>query len=139
MTTSPTIAPLVLVVDDIEDNRDLLITYLAYDGFRVDDASDGLEALAKLARRRPDLIVMDLAMPGMSGLEAIRVIKSDPRTSDIIIIALTGEPSSDDFTQVRAAGAAAVLQKPCVPKELLASIRTHLVERAETDPRTSVA
>src|SRR4051812_10784055 len=82
----PTTSPLVLVVDDLEDNRDIYGTYFEYAGFRVARAEDGEQALAKVTVEKPDLIVMDLCMPQMDGWEATRMLKSNPRTKGIVIV-----------------------------------------------------
>ena len=119
-------APLILLVDDIEDNRDLYATYFTYAGYRVEQARDGDEALAKVAREKPHLIVMDLAMPILDGWEATRIVKSNPRTQDIIVIVLTGHTTPEDLARARAAGADEVCTKPCYPHDLLGKIRVLL-------------
>lgn len=110
--------PYVLVVDDIDDNRDLYVSYFKYAGVEVDEACNGEEALTKVAQRQPDLIVMDLAMPRVDGWEATRLVKSNPRTKHIIVLVVTGYASKEDLTRARAAGADDVCTKPCSPKEL---------------------
>jgi two-component system cell cycle response regulator DivK len=117
------------VVDDLEDNRHLYATYFAYAGFRVAVAEDGEEALARVAKEKPDLIVMDLSMPRMDGWEATRLIKSNPRTKDIIVVVVTGHATTDDLHRARAAGADAICTKPCLPQDLLAEARTLLAKR----------
>jgi CheY-like chemotaxis protein len=82
--------PLVLIVDDFEDNREMYAEYLSYSGYRVEQASDGEQAVELAQRIRPDVVVMDLSLPVMDGWEATRRLKSDPRTRNIPVIALTG-------------------------------------------------
>jgi CheY-like chemotaxis protein len=119
-------APSILVVDDIEDNRDLYAAYFEYAGFRVDQANDGEEALAKIARRKFDVVLMDLAMPRLDGWEATRLIKSNPRTKDIVVIVVTGHLTPDDLTRARAAGADEIRAKPCMPDDMLRLVRSRL-------------
>src|SRR2546430_2241223 len=83
-------APLVLVVDDYQDAREMVAEYLAYTGFRVAEARNGAEAIEKAQSVSPDLILMDLSLPVMDGWEATRRLKADARTKKIPIIALTG-------------------------------------------------
>jgi two-component system, cell cycle response regulator DivK len=82
--------PLVLVVDDSEDNREMFTEFLSFSGFRVAQAATGREALDQAFQLLPDLILMDLSLPELDGLEATRQLKSDGRTKRIPIVALTG-------------------------------------------------
>ena len=83
-------APLILVVDDYQDAREMYAEYLQFSGFRVAEARNGNEAVEQALSLRPDLILMDLSLPGMDGWEATRVLKADERTKNIPIVALTG-------------------------------------------------
>ncbi len=128
MVSSATAAPaspgaLVLVVDDYEDNRTLYATVLADAGYTVEEAVNGQEALDKIAKNRPAIIIMDLSMPILDGWEATRRIKSNAQTSEIIVIALTGHATNYGLQRAREAGADAVLAKPCLPSDLLALVR----------------
>jgi two-component system cell cycle response regulator DivK len=105
--------PLVLVVDDFEDARELYAESLSEAGFRVQQARDGQEALDAIA----------LSKPVLDGWEATRRIKSDASTSAVIVIAITGHGTEDGLQRATAAGADAVLQKPCVPRVMLAHVR----------------
>lgn len=116
--------PLVLVVDDFADNRELYASTLAAAGYQVEQAENGQEALDFIGRRRPGVVVMDLSMPILDGWEATRRIKGDPETSDIIVVALTGHGTNFGLQRAREAGADAVLTKPCVPDDLLALLRS---------------
>jgi two-component system, cell cycle response regulator DivK len=116
------VTPLVLVVDDFDDNRLLYVTTIADAGYAVDEATNGQEALDKIGSKRPAVIIMDLSMPIIDGWEATRRIKEDPRTADIIIIAVTGHATNYGLQKAREAGAEAVLTKPCLPEDLLRTI-----------------
>jgi two-component system cell cycle response regulator DivK len=124
--------PRILLVDDFPDNREMYALYLEYAGFEVAEAATGYEALAQAFAQIPDLIVMDLSLPGLDGWEATRRLKSDPRTSQIPVLALTGH-ALDGYSQgARDAGCDAFVIKPCLPEELAAEIRTLL--EAGTSP-----
>lgn len=116
----------ILVVDDNEDARDVYASYLGYAGYRVGQAENGEEALSKVQHLKPDLIVMDLAMPRLDGWEATRLLKSNPRTSDIRILVLTGQVTDDDERRARAAGADEFYAKPLLPREMLEVVRSML-------------
>ncbi len=82
--------PLVLVVDDFADAREMYGEYLKFCGFRVAEAQNGVEAIDKAKRLKPDLILMDLSMPVVDGWEATRRLKADASTKGIPVVALTG-------------------------------------------------
>src|SRR5438045_3160940 len=86
---------LVLIVDDVEDNLDAYSQYLLFRGYQVALAGDGEDALQQALKLRPDLIVMDLAMPIMDGWETTRRLRADERTQSIPVIALTGHVHDD--------------------------------------------
>jgi len=117
---------LVLLADDYADNREAYALYLRNKGFRVEEAEDGHQALDKAFRLVPDLIVMDLSMPGLDGWEATRRLKQDGRTRNIPIIALTGHALEGQSETARAAGCDRFITKPCEPAALAAEIRTIL-------------
>lgn len=121
--------PRILVVDDAEDTRILYASYLSYAGLIVEEANDGEEALALIAKTPPDLVIMDLAMPRMDGWESTRLIKSNPRTQAIRVIVVTSNAMPDQLARARAAGADEVLTKPCLPETLLGSVREVLRRR----------
>lgn len=118
----------VVVVDDVDDNRDVYAVYFEHAGFEVEEASNGEEVLTCVARRKPDVVIMDLFMPGVDGWEATRLIKSNPRTKSVVVIVVTGHATIDDIQRARAAGADDVCAKPCLPDALLAKVRA-LLER----------
>jgi two-component system cell cycle response regulator DivK len=114
--------PLVLVVDDFEDNRAMYAVYLTYSGYDVVEAGDGAEAVDVASKRLPDMIVMDLSLPVMDGWEATRRLKADPRTRHIPIIALTGHALEGHSRDAREAGCNAFLAKPCLPESLVEKV-----------------
>jgi two-component system cell cycle response regulator DivK len=124
-------APLILVVDDYEDNRSLYTRFLAYSGMRVAEAADGHEALAKARELHPDVIVMDLSLPGLDGWEATRILKKDPATAGATVIALTGHALHGHSEGALAAGCDVFLTKPCLPDQLLAEVGRVLQQRAK--------
>ena len=113
----------VLIADDTEDVRDLYAQYLAAVGFRVTTARDGETAVFAALNTRPDVVIMDLAMPRLDGIAAIRQLKSDARTRDVPVILLTGYPLKAIENGALEAGAAAFLTKPCLPEDLEAHIK----------------
>jgi two-component system cell cycle response regulator DivK len=132
-------APLVLVVEDYPDAREMYAEYLRFSGFRVDEARNGEEALAKAQESVPDVVLMDLALPLMDGWEATRRLKSDRRTASTLVVALTGHALAGHAEGARRAGCDAFVTKPCLPDELVDVIRSLLAGRAEPSsdvPRT---
>ena len=121
--------PLILIVDDFQDNREMYAEYLGFSGFRVAEAGDGHEALDKAFTLLPDLIVMDLSLPGIDGWEATRRLKSDPRSRGIPVIALTGHALSGNQRGALEAGCDAFVTKPCLPDALVAEVRRMLATR----------
>jgi two-component system, cell cycle response regulator DivK len=115
-------APLILIVDDIEDNRVLYAEYLAHHGMRVDEAVDGEDALEKIATLLPDLVVMDLSMPRLDGWEATRRIKANAEWRHIPVLVVTGHALEQDVRRAREAGCDALCTKPCLPEDLLAHV-----------------
>jgi two-component system cell cycle response regulator DivK len=121
--------PLVLVVDDAADARALYGEYLEYLGFRVETAENGAQAIQSVRREWPAIIIMDLAMPGVDGWQAIKRLKSDPLTADIPIVALSAHAFGEEPQRAREAGADLCLSKPCLPSQLARVIRALLVRR----------
>ena len=115
--------PLVLLVDDFQDNREMYAMYLEHSGMRVAEAANGHEALEQAFSLRPDLIVMDLSLPGIDGWEATRRLKADERTKGIPVLALTSHALEGFSEGARAAGCDAFVTKPCLPEQLLSEIR----------------
>lgn len=113
----------MLVVDDFQDNREMFAEFLALSGFRVAEASTGREALDRAFELLPDLILMDLSLPELDGWEATRLLKADPRTKHIPVVALTGHALADHSREAKTAGCDAFLTKPCMPDLLVSEIR----------------
>jgi two-component system, cell cycle response regulator DivK len=126
--------PLVLVVDDFQDNREMYAEYLAFSGFRVIQAANGKEALDQAFANRPDIIIMDLSLPVMDGWEATRRLKADQRTNAIPVVALTGHAMQGHSKGAIEAGCDSFVAKPCLPDQLVAEIRKML-----STPRVNAA
>ena len=107
--------PLVLVVEDYQDAREMYAAYLQFSGFRVAEATNGLEAIEKTLELCPDIILMDLALPKMDGWEATRRLKMDERTRHIPVVALTGHALAGHAEGARQAGCDSFVTKPCLP------------------------
>jgi len=131
-TTTTGEPPLVLIVDDFPDNRQMYAEYLSFAGLKVAEAANGNEALEKAGELLPDLIVMDLSLPGIDGWEATRRLKSDARTRHILIMALTGHALAGHSKGAIEAGCDAFVTKPCLPDRLLEEIRRMLATSKKT-------
>lgn len=116
----------VLVVDDHEDNRRILRDLLASAGYEVVEATTGDDGVAMAKARTPDLILMDIQLPGIDGYEATRRIKADDALRRIPLIVVTSYALSGDDAKALAAGADAYVAKPFSPRAMLAKIREYL-------------
>ena len=116
----------IMVVEDQEDNRQILRDLLAGVGYDLIEAWDGEAALTALASQRPDLILMDIQLPGIDGYEVMRRIKADPGLRAIPIIAVTSYALSGDDDKACKAGCDAYVSKPYSPRALLAKVREYL-------------
>jgi two-component system, cell cycle response regulator DivK len=121
-----TTPPMILVVDDFEDNRVMYVEYLQFQGFRVAEAVNGADAVARTIELLPALVVMDLSLPVMDGWEATRRLKSNPLTQHIVIIALSGHAEAAHAKRALDAGCDDFVAKPCLPENLLAKIEEHV-------------
>lgn len=121
-------------MDDVEDNRRIYAIFLAAAGFDVESAADGHEALAKVRALRPDVVVMDLAIPGIDGWQVTRLLKRDTRTRSIPVVALTGHALAGAEQRARQAGCDVFLTKPCLPDELRQQIE-RLLAASPSNPR----
>ena len=119
-------SPLILVVDDYQDAREMYAEYLQFSGFRVAEARNGNEAVAQAFSLRPDLILMDLSLPGMDGWEATRLLKADDRTKHIPVVALTGHALAGASEGAKRAGCDSFVTKPCLPDDLVVEVRRML-------------
>jgi CheY-like chemotaxis protein len=126
---------LVLIVDDFADNREMYSQFLEFSGFRVAEAQNGHEALEKAFALRPDLIVMDLSLPGLDGWEATRRLKADERTRATPVIALTGHALAGHSKGAMDAGCDSFITKPCLPERLLEEIKSMLKGRPDIPER----
>jgi CheY-like chemotaxis protein len=122
--------PKILVVDDEPDVVMLIATTLRGEGFDVIPAYDGLEALDKAALEKPDLIILDIMMPMMSGYEVCQQLKSDPASQHIPVVCLSSAHTPDARAQSLHVGAVTLLTKPFLPNELVAQIKRHLPTQA---------
>jgi two-component system cell cycle response regulator DivK len=116
----------ILVVEDQPDSRQIIRDMLTPTGYEITEAENGEQALAAIAKQRPELILMDIQMPILDGYEAMRRIRTDPALSSIPIIAVTSFTPSGEEKKARAAGCDDFVPKPYSPRELLAKIRQHL-------------
>ena len=121
--------PVVLVVEDDRDIADLVGRYLVKAGFVTDLVSSGREALIRLAERPPDLLVLDLMLPHVDGLEICRSVRANERTASIPIIMLTARADESERIVGLEIGADDYLPKPFNPRELLARLRAILRRR----------
>ena len=117
--SEPDSRPLILLVDDFEDALAIYGQYLDFRGYRVVVARNGEEAIAEARSHRPDLILLDIRMPGMSGIDALRVLRSDPALTETPIVALTAQALDSERVVALAAGFDEVVSKPCLPNELV--------------------
>jgi CheY-like chemotaxis protein len=128
--------PKILLVEDNEMNRDMLSRRLARHGFEVVVAIDGAQAVAMAAAESPDLILMDMSLPVMDGLEATRQVKAAPATRLTPIIALTANALVEDRERALAAGCDDFDTKPVELPRLLEKIKNQLQGAATVPPRT---
>jgi len=114
--------PVVLVADDDEDVLELVAAVLEEEGYEIETARDGLEALDRLSTRRPDLALLDVRMPGVDGVELSRRIRRNPRTRDVPVILLSALVHAKYVARGFAAGATDYIRKPFSPNELIARV-----------------
>lgn len=118
----------ILHVEDNEYNRKIVRDLLSRTSYELIEAADGEVGTALAFQKMPDLILMDVQMPKVSGLEATRKLRADPKTASIPIIAVTSFAMSGDDRRAKEAGANAYLAKPYSPRKLLSLIREFLPE-----------
>ncbi len=116
----------ILVVEDQPDNRQIIRDMLAPTDYEITEVESGEEALAAVAKQRPDLILVDIQLPIMDGYTATRQIKVDPAMRSIPIIAVTSYALSGDDEKAFKAGCDAYVSKPYSPRQLLAKVREYL-------------
>ena len=116
----------ILIVEDQEDNRKILRDLLRSAGYEPIEATSGEEGVSLAETERPDLILMDIQLPGLDGYEATRRIKANPALRQIPVIAVTSYALSGDDVKARDAGCDAYVTKPFSPRALLAKVREYL-------------
>lgn len=116
----------ILVVEDHEDNRRIMRDLLTSSGYEVIEAVTGVEGVSAAETYRPDLILMDIQLPGINGYEATRRIKANPNLEKVPIIVVTSYALSGDDIKAFEAGCDAYISKPFSPRALLAKVREHL-------------
>lgn len=125
----------ILLVEDNPVNRRLAGFLLRSQGYEVREATSALEAFEILANERPDLIVMDIQLPGMDGLEATRKLKEQPSVSDIPVIAVTSYAMKGDREKALAAGCAGYVTKPIDKNTFMGEVALRLGKKSEIEDR----
>ena len=129
MTSEDGSGATVLIVEDNLDNRIIYRTILEHAGFLVIEAEDGATGVRLVREHRPDLVLMDISIPVIDGYEATRMLKADPSTAAIPIMALTAHAMAEDRLRAAEAGCDAYLAKPAEPNHVVAEVRRLLAER----------
>ncbi|HEX8245349.1 MAG TPA: response regulator [Longimicrobium sp.] len=125
----------VLLVEDNEDNRTVYRTILEHFGYRVTEARNGEDGVRMAREQRPDLILMDISIPLIDGWEATRILKSEPDTSHIPIIALTAHALATDRQRAQEVGCDGYLAKPCEPRRVVAEVQRFIGEGTPREAR----
>jgi adenylate cyclase len=118
--------PLILAVDDLPDNLEILRLRLESQGYQVATAADGVEALQRLGELDPDLVLLDVAMPRLDGIEVVRTMRADPALNAIPVILVTAKSDTRDVVEGLDAGGDDYLTKPFEHAALLARVRSML-------------
>ena len=127
----------ILIVDDYPDALDMWAIYLRAMGYEVSTAGDGLAGLAEAERLHPDLIVLDLELPRISGFDVARRLRANPETEHIPLIAATGYSHVTQLDRARASGFDQIVVKPCDPDSLVEEIERQLHSADELDTQPS--
>jgi DNA-binding response OmpR family regulator len=130
--------PTVLVVDDEHDTAELIRDTLRSEGLRTQVAHHGRQALELIARKRPDLVILDIMMPEMSGFEVLEALARDRTTSAIPVLVLTARGEAEDARRGLALGAKRFLSKPFDLRALITEVRRHLGPQATESRRASL-
>jgi two-component system alkaline phosphatase synthesis response regulator PhoP len=123
----------ILIIDDEDDIRDILKYNLDKEGFNIDIASNGEEGLEKIKTTKPDLVILDVMMPGMDGIEVCEAIRNDPKLNQLLICLLTAR--NEDYSQIAGlnAGADDYVSKPIKPKVLVSRINALLRRKGKIE------
>jgi CheY-like chemotaxis protein len=130
--------PLVLIVDDVPKNIQLLSLILSRKNYQIAFAVSGEQTLEMLEKINPEVILLDIVMPGMDGFEVCEKIKSNPATEDIPIIFITGRAQPEDIKKGFQTGAVDYISKPFNSEELLARVKTHIELKRNQDMKDSL-
>jgi len=122
----------ILLVDDFNDGLDMYAEYLSFHGYRLALARDGEEAVRLARSEHPAVILMDLQMPVMSGVEALRILRSDEAFSGTPIVAFTAHALDAERADAIRAGFDEVISKPCLPEDLMAAVERLLTTARQT-------
>jgi two-component system cell cycle response regulator DivK len=115
-------SPLVLIVDDVADNREVYAEYLRFRGYRTLEAATGSDAISTVRRHRPAVVLLDLRLPDINGIEVSRQLRATCEGSGAKIIALSACVFPDDVAGALESGCHAFLQKPCLPDAVVSEI-----------------
>ena len=122
---------LILIVEDNEKNLKLVRDVLEVKGFATVEAGTGEDGIKLAAERKPDLILMDIQLPGISGIEALKAVRADPKTASIPVVAVTASVMQQDRKLITEAGFDGYVAKPINIKEFLEAVRNALGERKQ--------
>ena len=114
---------MVLLAEDFEDTRDVYAFYLRREGFTVHDLPDGRQVLSLAVELQPDVVVLDISLPGVDGYALAAALRAHPLTARIPIVVLSAHAYPEDEKRAREAGATAFLRKPCLPAELAETLK----------------
>ena len=117
----------ILIVEDHKDSRDMLVVLLQFSGYQITEAGSGLQALEKARSEKPDLIVMDLQLPGMMGIEAAKILKEDESTAHIPIIAYTALLNETLKEEALKVGMKSFLEKPASMELIKETIQKYIL------------
>jgi CheY-like chemotaxis protein len=120
----------ILIVDDSKNIRKLVTVVLKNEGYEFSEAANGLDALSKVKLIRPDLVILDVVIPGMDGINVCKEIKKDPVISSTAVIILTSETTCEAMEAAKEAGAEVFMTKPFEPKDLKTAVKELLGTKA---------
>jgi CheY-like chemotaxis protein len=126
----------ILLVEDFEDARELYSTCLRASGYEVIEAATGADAVALARSASPDLILMDMLLPGIDGWQATAELKQDPAMKHVPIVALTAHALSDERERIASLGCDGFLAKPCLPPDLIRTV-DRILGRQTVSPETT--